>query len=92
MQYHKGDINMEAIITSTEYKNGTRVTVQNITYTKSEDVRTLGNYYNQLSAILSRIETTNDASILETLVKDRENMEAKIQEQEEIVRNYPAED
>ena len=88
----KGDITMEAIITSTEYKNGTRVTVQNITYTKSEDVRTLGNYYNQLSMILARIETVTDTSLLETLVKERNTMETKIKEQEAIVAGYPAEE
>lgn len=83
---------MEAIITSTEYVNGNRVTVQNVTYTKSEDVRTLGNLYNQLSMVLARIETASDEAIIEMLIKERKSVEDKIQEQEAIIAGYPEEE
>ena len=83
---------MESIIKSTEYVNGTRVTVQNVTYTKSEDVRTLANLYSQLSMVLSRIETSDDVNVLEALAKERKSVEAKIAEQEAIVAGYPEEE
>ncbi len=83
---------MEAIITSTEYVNGNRVTVQNVTYTKSEDVRTLGNLYNQLAMVLARIETASDEAIIEMLIKERKSVEDKIQEQEAIIAGYPEEE
>lgn len=79
---------MNIKVVNNSYKNNQRVCEQVITYTKSEDLQTLGNLYFRLSNIESQISGTDasDKSLIDKLEQDMKDALHEI----EVYKGYIA--
>lgn len=77
------------VITSTEYKNGQRVSEATITVDKSDDLYTLANYQRQYESILIQIAQAQAQGIDTTnLIKERDRIKEALDAQQIIVDGY----
>lgn len=90
---------MKAEINSMEYKNGGRVVVQTVTYSKSDDIFTLAKLHNQRAQYVRRIEQLEAAKTeekdyseqIKAVSAELALVEAEITLYEEYVRGYGGE-
>lgn len=74
-------------IVGNSYENGKRVSMQKVTYDKSDDLFKLANLQRQYEVICARINQASDADI-SALESERTRLEVSIAEQAEILSGY----
>jgi|GEM_PF-1927035 len=76
---------------SSTYENGKRIEMQKATYDKSDDLFTLANLQRRYERLCETISNQPEGSALESLEKEKAELEAKIAEQEALIDGYTVE-
>lgn len=78
---------MKTEVVENTYENGKRISMQKVTYDKSDDLFTLANLQRQYEGICRKIE---EGSITDSayLLAEKERLETEIQAQQAIIDQY----
>ena len=78
---------MKTEVIENTYENGKRISMQKVTYEKSDDLFTLANLQRQFESICRKIEEENTTDYT-YLLAEKERLESEIQAQQAMIDQY----
>lgn len=83
---------MKTEVVSNEFVDGKRVSTQKVTYNKSDDLFTLANLQKKYERLCTQIAESTDEENKVFLNSEKEEVEAQILAQEELIKGYDTEE